>query len=78
MGGKGYYDYDRDGFGPVLTDEAAVFDAIEHALTNGVSSIYQERALTTFPFRDGRNCARVLDAILALDTPHGVSSAVSA
>jgi glycosyltransferase involved in cell wall biosynthesis len=78
MGGKGYYDYDRDGFGPVLTDEAAVFDAIEHALTNGVSSIYQERALTTFPFRDGRNCARVLDAILALDTPHRVSSAVSA
>ncbi len=69
MGRAGYFDYRRDGFGPVAEDEDAAFDAVEAALAGGLQGQYRERARATFPFRDGRNAERALAAILALDAP---------
>lgn len=67
--GPGYFDYDRDGFGPVRRDEGGVLDAIETMLSSGgeADALYRERAARTFVFRDGRCCERVFKAILALD-----------
>jgi CDP-glycerol glycerophosphotransferase (TagB/SpsB family) len=67
----GYFDYERDGFGPVCRDEDALVAAIESHL-EGVppNPIYRSRAEKAFPFRDGKCCERVFEAILALDRPH--------
>jgi glycosyltransferase involved in cell wall biosynthesis len=62
---KGYYDYERDGFGPVCFDEATVLNAIDESLRSGggLSATYRQRALTAFAWRDGKCCARVVEAI---------------
>jgi len=62
---KGYFDYERDGFGPVRYDEHSLLDAIEQILANDgvVGEEYAIRALTTFKWRDGYCCERVVEAI---------------
>jgi CDP-glycerol glycerophosphotransferase (TagB/SpsB family) len=64
----GYFNYERDGFGPVVGEEGELLDAIESHL-NGVppDPVFNERAAKTFVFRDGRCCERVFEAILALN-----------
>ena len=65
---KGYFDYDRDGFGNVCYDEDSVLDSLEKLLDEGCVNPpkYSERVKKTFKFRDGGNCARVFDAIADL------------
>ena len=67
VGRGGYFDYRRDGFGPVtVTPEDAVqatIDALDHGRTP--ASPYAERIAATFPERDGRCCERVVAAIRA-------------
>jgi glycosyltransferase involved in cell wall biosynthesis len=67
----GYFDYARDGFGPVCTDEDALIEALDAAMRlNGVAAPqYRERAGRTFPFRDGKCSERVFAAIRALAAP---------
>jgi glycosyltransferase involved in cell wall biosynthesis len=65
-GRQSYYEYPRDGFGPVTgTGEAAVDAAIE-ALKNGPRPLpeYQARIDATFSERDGRCCERVVAQVL--------------
>ncbi len=71
---KGYFDYRRDGFGPVVTEEDALFRELEVILKNegNPAPMYLERMEATFPFRDGKNCERVYQAILDLDRPYPV------
>ncbi len=71
---KGYFDYERDGFGPVCEDERSLLDALEQILESGAtpSPEHGGRMQRAFAFRDGQCCRRTLDAILALD---GVGSA---
>ena len=66
----GYFDYERDGFGPVCREEDEVLDAIE-AFAAGIPAdpVYRKRADDTFIFRDGRCCERVFNAILDLERP---------
>ncbi|MGL5759072.1 CDP-glycerol glycerophosphotransferase family protein [Plesiomonas sp.] len=66
---RGYFDYRRDGFGPVVTDEESLLKEIELILKkNGQpSERYNQRIESTFPFRDGKNCQRTYEAIVALD-----------
>ncbi|MDQ3032694.1 MAG: CDP-glycerol glycerophosphotransferase family protein [Myxococcota bacterium] len=68
---KGYFDYDRDGFGPVCLTQPALLDALSEILAAGETPApeYLARMERTFAFRDGRACERTLDAILALDDP---------
>lgn len=67
-GRPGYFDFTRDGFGPVVTDEEAVFAAIEAAAGAGAvaAAAYRARAAATFAFRDGRSSERLLAAIRGL------------
>lgn len=68
---KGYFDYRHDGFGPVCTEKQEVLTAVEDLLARNCqpSSEYAERMHSTFAWRDGQCCERVLQAILALDHP---------
>jgi CDP-glycerol glycerophosphotransferase (TagB/SpsB family) len=65
VGRHGYFDYERDGFGPVATDLRGAERAIVAAVRHGPqpTSEYQARIRATFPVRDGGACARVIDAI---------------
>ena len=66
VGRPGYFDYGRDGFGPVTgTREDAVAATLE-ALAHGPAPqpTYQARIDATFPERDGRCCARVVARVL--------------
>ncbi|AIJ32371.1 CDP-glycerol glycerophosphotransferase family protein [Actinobacillus suis] len=66
---KGYFSYERDGFGPVATTEGKVLDNLEQLLLNKGKPFepYLSRIMQTFPFRDGNNCERAFQAIKNLD-----------
>ncbi|MFM5697662.1 CDP-glycerol glycerophosphotransferase family protein [Aeromonas veronii] len=68
---KGYFDYRLHGFGPVVTEEEALFEELATLLANEAqpSAQIQQRIAQTFPFRDGNSCERVYQAICALDAP---------
>ena len=65
---KGYFDYRRDGFGPVCTEESALLDALEQAFRSGMQMppVYKARAAVFFPLRDTQNCQRTYEAICSL------------
>ena len=71
---EGYFDYERDGFGPVCPDLDTLHDQLERALANGgnVDAVYARRARETFKWRDGNACRRTVQAIERLDTPDAV------
>ena len=62
---KGYFDYDRDGFGPVTkTPEETVKRIINYMETGcEMEDEYKLRADGFFAFRDRNNCARVYEKI---------------
>ena len=65
VGRRGYFDYERDGFGPVAHDlDTAVRDVL-CTLDAGPAptELYQKRIEATFPLRDGRCCERVATEI---------------
>ncbi|MBE7186963.1 CDP-glycerol glycerophosphotransferase family protein [Jatrophihabitans endophyticus] len=65
LGRRGYFDYERDGFGPVTVTASEAIGAVIKAVENGPAPdpFYLERIRATFPDRDGRCCERVADAI---------------
>jgi CDP-glycerol glycerophosphotransferase (TagB/SpsB family) len=68
---SGYFDYVRDGFGPVVRRTDELFQALETLLRNRCQPepVYLDRMQRTFAFRDQDNCERVYRAIRDLDTP---------
>ncbi|MEZ5827638.1 MAG: CDP-glycerol glycerophosphotransferase family protein [Hyphomicrobiales bacterium] len=66
---RGYFDHQRDGFGPVVEQHATLIASIRAQLSSGagMASEHRERAQRFFAFRDGQNCRRVFDAIMARD-----------
>ncbi|SHN49093.1 CDP-glycerol glycerophosphotransferase family protein [Desulfovibrio litoralis] len=66
---KGYFDYERDGFGPVVLDENTLLKELEQILKNNAQPMpnYLQRMEDLFQFRDGKNCERVYQSILELD-----------
>ena len=68
---KGYFDYNRDGFGAVAYNETELLAALKDLADNQakVPDLYQKRIDKTFQFRDSNNCERVYQAILDLDKP---------
>lgn len=68
---KGYFDYRRDGFGPVVVNKPELFSALQEILENNgnISNEYKARIKSTFPFSDKNNCLRTYEAIVALDKP---------
>lgn len=68
----GYFDYDRDGFGPVATDEAALVANIAAFLAGGSrpQPEYLRRMEATLPEPDGRCCERVFASICEVTQPY--------
>jgi hypothetical protein len=67
VGRAGYFDYRRDGFGPVTVEADEAVRATVDALAHGPEPdpVYRARIEATFPERDGGCCARVFEAIRA-------------
>lgn len=65
---EGYFNYRRDGFGPVVETEDELFDALELMLNNHcqIPMEYEKRVIQFFPMRDSENTRRNYDAIKLL------------
>ncbi len=65
VGRPGYFDYERDGFGPVATSREEAVAAIRATVLAGPQPQhpYSDRIAETFPVRDGRCTERVFEAI---------------
>lgn len=68
---RGYFSYENDGFGPVVTEEKTLLTELEKILENNgePSEPYITRMQETFAYRDTNNCKRVYEAIMDLDRP---------
>ena len=69
LGFAGYFDFAKDGFGPVCDTEDALLSSVKAALSGNEPSHFAERRRTTFPYRDGQCCRRTYESILELDAP---------
>lgn len=65
---EGYFSYENDGFGPVVTEELEVIQEIKKIADNDwkADTQYTERMDKFFTLRDHNNCERVFKAIIAL------------
>lgn len=63
---KGYFDYERDGFGPVIVEPEALIDHLALAMARSCpqEEQYATRCGQFFTLRDGRNCERIYQEIL--------------
>lgn len=66
---RGYFSYENDGFGPVVTQETELLLELERILANNGKPLkpYAQRIQESFVYRDTNNCQRVYEAILDLD-----------
>lgn len=64
----GYFEFERDGFGPVASTEEECLKAIESIASQGfeIAPEYAERAAATFIMADGHCCERAYEAIMNL------------
>ncbi|EDN5834556.1 glycosyltransferase [Campylobacter coli] len=62
---KGYFDYEKDGFGPVVENEKNLLKELEGLLQNDckIFGIYKDNINSTFVFRDGGCCERIYKGI---------------
>ncbi|MBQ6381327.1 MAG: CDP-glycerol glycerophosphotransferase family protein [Clostridia bacterium] len=65
---QGYFEYARDGFGPIVATEDAVVESLRHFLENDLQpdSLYLDRMNTFFKYNDTENCRRNYEAICRL------------
>ena len=66
---KGYFDYERDGFGEVETEYEATVDRLIEYMKNGcqLKDQYRARIDGFFAYDDRNNCQRVYERIRALE-----------
>lgn len=64
----GYFRYERDAFGPVVTNEEELMAHLRDIIhaDGKPAAEYARRMQQTFPFRDGKNCERTYQAIRKL------------
>ena len=65
---KGYFDYEKDGFGEVEYTAEALINRIIEYMENGckLKAMYRDRIERTFPYNDKDNCKRVYEEIIKL------------
>lgn len=65
---KGYYSYDRLGFGPVCTTQEGLIECVKAAVQGDFAQpdTYARRTEQFFELRDTHNCDRIYDAIVDL------------
>lgn len=63
---KGYFDYERDGFGKVLYDQQNLIDEIILSMESGCALLpeYRKKADGFFAYNDKNNCKRIFDCIM--------------
>ncbi|EGG0462309.1 glycosyltransferase [Campylobacter lari] len=63
---KGYFDYKKDGFGPVVENQENLLKELENLLRNDCKpfGVYKDNIDSTFTFRDGRCCERIYEKIV--------------
>ncbi|MFG5141424.1 CDP-glycerol:glycerophosphate glycerophosphotransferase [Campylobacter lari] len=63
---KGYFDYKKDGFGPVVENQEKLLKELENLLRNDCKpfGVYKDNIDSTFTFRDGRCCERIYEKIV--------------
>ena len=66
---RGYFDYERDGFGSVSENEIDLLDKLKYLLESddGLVEPYATRIREAFAYRDGKNCERIYQAIQNMD-----------
>uniref|UniRef100_UPI000560A70F CDP-glycerol glycerophosphotransferase family protein n=1 Tax=Butyrivibrio sp. AE3009 TaxID=1280666 RepID=UPI000560A70F len=69
---KGFFDYEKDGFGPVVTQYEDLQEKIICMIRQGciIDEKYRERADSFFAYRDKSNCKRIYDHIKELTNEH--------
>ncbi|EGP7980109.1 capsular biosynthesis protein, partial [Campylobacter coli] len=69
---KGYFDYRKNGFGPVVEKEENLLKELENLLQDNcrVFGVYKDNIDSTFVFRDGRCCERIYNILK--NSNHGV------
>ena len=69
----GYFDYERDGFGPVVYDYESTVQAIIAAIDKNcvMEEKYKKRIDEFFAYHDGKNCERIYQEILNMDKESG-------
>ena len=67
---KGYFDYEKDGFGPVCYDYEKTLQTIIEYLNNDckIKNQYLEKIDKFYAYNDDNNCKRVYEEILKLKT----------
>ena len=62
----GYFDYERDGFGPVCKNENSLITELEHIFQNDctINQHYIDRIEKFFLLYDSNNCERTYQAII--------------
>ena len=63
---KGYFDYDRDGFGPVVENISDVIKFLYKVFENklNVDKQYNANSERFFPIRDSNNCQRIFELLI--------------
>lgn len=66
---KGYFDYERDGFGEVVDNLDDLTQVVTAYMDNGceMQDIYKMRVDEFFAYTDNNNCKRVYEAILEME-----------
>ncbi|ECY0969738.1 glycosyltransferase, partial [Campylobacter coli] len=62
---KGYFDYRKNGFGPVVEKEENLLKELENLLQDNcrVFGVYKDNIDSTFAFKDGKCCERIYKVI---------------
>lgn len=63
---QGYFNYGRDGFGPVAESPTVLAEHVRHLAETGMADEYRQRVEKTFLPNDGKNSERVFRAINSL------------
>ncbi|MBT0821078.1 CDP-glycerol glycerophosphotransferase family protein, partial [Campylobacter lari] len=65
---KGYFDYNKHGFGPVVENEEELLGEIKKLLRNDCKpfGIYKDNMETTFLFKDRKCCERIYNLVLSI------------
>ena len=71
----GYFDYQKDGFGKVVYNEADLIDELDYYLNNNckIKDYYKEIIERTFIHLDHNNSKRVMEEVLKLDKTEDIN-----
>lgn len=60
-----YFDFEKNGFGPIAEDRGSLINELEKFLENGLSNVpkYIARCEQFFPYQDRNNCSRIYNRI---------------